>query len=185
MASVIQVTADGFPALVAAARGQDADAEVRELARELGPALDAVVAPRTVIDLERREEHATCWVGGDAACLLVPERPGWFRAFAFAPDELPVALLRAVGATESARPHGDVVRYEAAELAGLLARGQLDGFRAHWRASAGAASVEVIETSDGSWAVVPDGSHVELHPIDATWIYAAIVDLVATERTYA
>ena len=111
----------------------------------------------------------------------MPEQPGWFLAFASAHDELPVALLRAVGAAECARPPGDVVRYDATELAGLLARGELDGFRAHWRAGA----VEVIETDAGSWAVVPDGTEVELHPVDASWVYAAMADLVASERAYA
>jgi hypothetical protein len=171
MASCLRLTADGFAALVSG--------EARELADELGPALDAVTAPRTVIDLERRGEHGTCWVGDESSFLLVPEQPGWFRAFAFAHDELPVALLRAVGAAESARPPGDAVRYSAVELAELLARGELDGFRAHWRAG----DVEVIETDAGSWAVVPDGTDVELRPVDAAWVYGAVANLV--EGVYA
>jgi hypothetical protein len=167
VASLVRVTADGFAALV--------NGEARELADELGPALDAVRAPRTVIDLERRGEHGTCWVGDADAWLLVPEQPGWFVAFACGIDELPVALLRAVGAEECARPSGETVRYDAPELAGVLARGELENFRAHWRVG----TVEIIETDGGSWAVVPDGSEVALHPVDATWVYAAIADLVA------
>jgi hypothetical protein len=167
VASLLRLTADGFAALV--------KGDAPELAGELDPALDAVRAPRTVIDLERRGEHGTCWVGDADAWLLVPEQPGWFVAFACTLDELPVALLRAVGAAESPRPRGEVLRYGAPELAGVLARDELEGFRAHWRVG----TVEVIETEAGSWSVVPDGSEVELHPVDATWIYGAIADLIA------
>jgi hypothetical protein len=187
VASFVRVTADGFAALVAVAQGRaeelepDVRGQAEAVAGELRAALDAVVAPRTVVDLERRGEYGTCWVGDAVGCLLVPEQPGWFRAFAFDHDELPVALLRAVGAVECARPPGDAVRYDAAELAGVLARGELDGFRAHWRAG----DVEVIETAAGSWAVVPDGTAVELRPVDATWVYAAIADLVAGAPAHA
>ena len=108
MASVLRVTAEGFAALIAVTRGRahELDDGAREqaqaLADELGATLDAVSEPRTVLDLERGGFHATCWVGEQAACLLVPEQPGWFRFFALHPGELPVALLRAVGAQETA-----------------------------------------------------------------------------------
>ena len=74
-------------------------------------------------------------------------------------------------------------------LAGALARAErgervappldaaINGFRAHWRATDGSASVEVIETAAGSWAIEPDGPEVQLHPVDAAWVFSAVVRL--------
>jgi hypothetical protein len=179
---MVRVTREGFTALVV---GQPA-----HLADELSPALDAVREPRAELVLERADAEATCWVGDDAACLLVPEADGIFRAFSLDFDELPVALLRAVGAREAEAPDGPELVVRPGELAGALARASrgepageqlapvLDGFAGHWRIADGERAVEVIDTDDGCWAVEPTDGAVELRPVDGAWIADAMTELL-------
>ena len=177
-----RVTRESFAALVV---GQP-----ERLADELSPALEAVRDPRAELVLERAGAEATCWVGDDAACLLVPEADGVFRAFSLDFDELPVALLRAVGARAARAPDGGEVTVPPGELAGALARvargepaGErlapvLDGFTGHWRIADGARAVEVIHTEGGCWAVEPTGEAVGLRPVDGAWIARAMTELL-------
>jgi hypothetical protein len=183
MATMIRVTRKSFAALVGGRQGRVAD--------ELSEALDAVREPRAELVLERAGAEATCWIGEDAACLLVPESEGVFRAFSLDFEELPPALLRAVGARDAESPGGPELVVGAGELATALARagrGQavegrlgrvLDGFAAHWRIDAGARALEVIDAAAGCWAVEPADAGVELRPVSGAWIAEAIADLPA------
>ena len=187
----MRLTAAGFAALLAG------DAR----AAELEPALAAVREPRAELTLERAGAEARCWIGDDAACLLVPEDERVSRLFLFELDELPLALTRAVGATPAlaggdaadrdppARPAGEALEVAPGDLAAALAAAAhgvraegplgdvLDGFRAHWRIADHHAAVEVIDTAAGPWAVVAGPDAVELRPVDGTWIAHAIADL--------
>jgi len=175
MASAVRVTQEGFAALVEGDAGA-----------ELGAAVDSVRAPRQVIELERAGARATCWVGDGIHLLLVPEQPGWFGAFVLDDRELPLALLRAVGAQEPAEIADAAIATDAGELAHALARAArgdegrdelgraLEGLRSHWRASDGETAVEVVETGSRAFAVEPDGDTVRLRPVDAAGIYDAM-----------
>lgn len=183
---MVRVTRERFAALVV---GRPED-----VADELSPALDAVREPRVELTLERADAAATCWVGDEAACLLVPEPDGVFRAFSLDFDELPVALLRAVGARETRAPDGPDVVVSPGELAGGLARAErgesadeplahvLGGFAGHWRIAGGDRAVEVIDTDAGSWAVAPAGPAVRLRPVDGGWITETMIDLLDAHR---
>jgi hypothetical protein len=178
---MVRVTREQFAAMVVRERVPD----------ELAAAVEAVREPRAELVLERAGSEATCWVGEDAACLLVPESSRVFRAFALDFDELPAALLRAVGAREAEPPDAAPVVVAPGELAAALARAErgapaegrlspvLDGFTAHWRIDDGGKAVEVIDTAAGCWAVEPGGEAVELRPVGADWIARATADLVA------
>jgi hypothetical protein len=180
---MVRVTREGFAALVVG--------EPERVPDELSDALEAVREPRAELVLERADAEATCWVGDDVACLLVPEPDGVFRAFSLDFDELPVALLRAVGAREAAPPAAPGVVVSPGELAAALARAArgepaggrlgpvLDGFAAHWRIGDGERSVEVIDTDAGCWAVEPSDGAVELRPVGAEWIAEATADLLS------
>jgi hypothetical protein len=179
---MVRVTREGFAGLLV---GRPAD-----VADELSDALEAVREPRAELVLERADAEATCWVGDDAACLLVPEADGVFRAFSLDFDELPVALLRAVGAREAAPPDAARLEVTPGELAGGLARAArgepaegrlgavLDGFAAHWRIGDGERAVEVIDTAAGCWAVEPTAAAVELRPVGGEWIAEATTELL-------
>jgi hypothetical protein len=174
MASAIRLTEPAFAALLA--EGSD----------ELRPAIEAVREPRRRLVLERAGATASCWIGEEVACLLVPEGTGWLRAFALDFDELPAALMRALGVSDARRPVAAPVSVSPGELAtGLAAavrgeplrgrlRSVLDGLSSHWRVSDGRAAVEVIATAAGSWAVAPKEPLVELRPVDGDWIARAL-----------
>jgi hypothetical protein len=177
----VRLTAAGFAALLA---GEDARAA------ELEPALAAAREPRAELTLERAGAGARCWLGDDAACLLVSEDERIWRLFSLDLDELPVALGRAVGARDGGPPAGAPLELTPGDLASALAAvgggdrpdgplgDRLDGFRAHWRIGDDRAAVEVVDTEAGPWAVVPAAGTVELRPVDGGWIEEAIADLV-------
>jgi hypothetical protein len=183
---MVGLTREGFAALVAG--------RPQRLADELSDALAAVREPRAELILERGDAQATCWVGADAACLLAPAGDGRFSAFSLDFDELPPALLRAVGARRAAAPDGPEVVVSPGELAAALARAArrtpaggrldslLDGFAAHWRIGDGERAVEVIDTAAGCWAVAPADGAVELRPVGGDWIAEATVDLLRAAR---
>jgi hypothetical protein len=139
------------------------------------------------IVVERDGERAVCEVAEGGATLLVPggdEMP-------LALEEVPAALLQAVGARPRGAPEGGPVRAAPGALAFAVAtarRGErpagslgpvLDEFAGHWRMTDGHAAVEVIETGAGGWAVVPGDSVVELRPVGSEWVLAAVRALVA------
>jgi hypothetical protein len=183
---MVRVTREGFAALVAG-RSQ-------RLSAELSDALAAVREPRAELVLERGDAQARCWVGADAACLLAPEGDDRYRVFSLGFDELPPALLRAVGARRAAPPGGPEIVVSPGELAGALARAArrrpaggrlgplLDGFAAHWRIGDGERAVEVIDTAAGCWAVAPADGAVELRPVGGDWIADATAELVGAAR---
>jgi hypothetical protein len=142
---------------------------------------------RRAIVVERDGERAVCEMGDGGAALLVPGG----EEIALEPADVPAALLRAVGARPLPAPEGGPVRAAPGDLALAVAtarRGDrpappldavLDGFAAHWRMTDGHAAVEVVETGAGGWAVVPGDSDVELRPVAADWVLAAVRALVA------
>ncbi|MBE2314955.1 hypothetical protein DVA67_003145 [Solirubrobacter sp. CPCC 204708] len=126
------------------------------------PVGEVSFVPRAVLEVERGDAVATCWLGEESACLLVSD-----VLLELEPDEVELALLRAAGARELPTPEAEPRGYAPGALATAIAAGE---FEAHWRIG----SVEVLEDASGSWGVFPQTGFVWLHPVSAEWIFAAV-----------
>jgi hypothetical protein len=172
----------------------------------LAPAVAAVTDPLAAVAFERDGAQARIWVAPRASAIVMPAGPGRRRLVGvptrFVPDA--VARLAELGP----RPRHDPpvrLRFAPGALATLLAGrtfaaplagGPAEnaaaerlaaGLRGHWRAEArwrpsaaspGVRAVEVVDTEDGLWHVVPDGPEVELWPSTPTHVFRQLAALL-------
>jgi hypothetical protein len=161
----------------------------------------AVAAARVHLLLERGDRRGQGWLGEDGAVIVHPLPDGRLRLVRLAGPLLIDALVRLndVGPRPragrapriTARP-GELARALAARDATALRLADPDqavafaalvaGLREHWRVATrwepgGGRDLEVLDTDDGYWLVVPDDPTVELWPVTSSAVLAGLCNL--------
>jgi hypothetical protein len=174
----------------------------------LEAAREIVREPLAELWLQRGERHGRGWVAGQGAVLAHPLADGRTRLVTVRTPLIIDALVRlndvgprprfepatrisiapgelaeALAARDSARAHLADAQQTAA-FASIVG-----GLREHWRVAAtwdpaeGALSgrdLEVLDTEDGYWLVIPDDPTIELWPATATAIFRGLCGLLPT-----
>jgi hypothetical protein len=166
--------------------------------------LDAIAGARVALVMERGERRGYGWVGPHGhTALVLPHPDGRRRLMSVRTQFVPDALVRVNGLGPRPRVEPAVrIRLSVPDLAAALAtrdasaaqvdepealRGLLAALREHWRVEArwepadgstGVRAVEVLDTEEGVWMVVPDDPSVELWPSTPTAVFRAICGLL-------
>ena len=165
----------------------------------LAAALATIREPLCEMGLQRGDREGRGWVSPALAVLLVPGQEGCLTLRSLPPAYLPVVLARMNDL--GPRPRADRPerhRFAAGELAQLLATrgpGTLAAtLREHWRVelswapspeSPGVRALEVVDTDEGIWLVVPDGAGVELWPSTPTMVFRLLTGLLPRDHELA
>jgi hypothetical protein len=192
---------DAPPDALREAGATDDAGELVEGLRELRA---AVREARVDLTIERGERRGRGWLGPDGAVLAHPLPDGRGRMTMVGVPLMVDALVRLndIGPrprTERARIRcaaGPLAQALAARDAGRLPLADADeraaftalagALREHWRVAAhwdpedGALSgrdIEVLDTDDGYWLVIPDGPDVELWPSTTTDVFRGVCQL--------
>jgi hypothetical protein len=163
----------------------------------------AMRAPVCELALARGERRGRGWVGPATAGLEVPGPAGSTRHVQLPPRFLPDALARLNDL--SPRPRwepAERLRFSAGELAEILASRDaaraaliagatgerlVRALREHWSVvatwapapgSTGVRIVEVVDTAEGLWLVVPDDPGVELWPTTPAAVFRLLCALL-------
>lgn len=190
------LVADEGDAAVGAAFGPSGALADGAVHPALAPALGAMRAPVCTLVLQRGERSGEGWVDPRLAVLLVPEPDGRLRLAALPTQFLPAALARMNELGPRPRPaRSERLVRTSGELAELLAGPARDRrfarLREHWRVdagwepaegSAGRRGVEVVDTDDGLWLVVPDAPTVELWTVTPTTVWRLLAALLPRDE---
>lgn len=174
----------------------------------LADGLAALVAPLCELELQRGERGGRGAADGNCATLIVPGPDVDSHQLIVVPTQfLPDALSRLNDLGPRPRVEPAVrLRYAAGDLAQILATRDatvasklagaqgadaaarlVDTLREHWRvevrwapapASPGRRAVEVLDSDEGVWLVVPDGADVELWPSTPTVVFRQLSNLL-------
>ena len=149
--------------------------------------------------LERGTRRGHGWVGAEDAALVVPAaNPAARRLHVVPTDFLPDALAR----LNDLGPRPEVrlaspIRFAPGVLAQLVATNgpELQGrVREHWRVDAvwhgpggdvGGRSVEVLDTSEGLWLIVPVAGEVELTHVRPAEVFRLLCGLLPSAAELA
>jgi hypothetical protein len=161
---------------------------------------EVVAAAPVQLLLERGDRRGWGWVDPAGAVIAHPLPDGRMRLLMLPAPLLVDALVRLndVGPRPGARPApritvrpGDLAqalatrdaaaaRLEDAEQAECFA-GLIGGLREHWRAAtrwqAAGRELEVLDSEDGYWLVVPDDPSVELWPVTPAAVLGGLCNL--------
>ncbi|MGH2948784.1 MAG: hypothetical protein ACRDPC_21440 [Solirubrobacteraceae bacterium] len=167
-------------------------------------ALRAVAEPHAALVLERGDRRGYGWAGPEGVtALLLPLPDGRRRLITVRTQFVPDALARINDVAPRPRVEPAVrIRLSVPDLAAALAARDpagaatdepeafaslLDSLSEHWRAEArwppaegspGVRSVEVLDTTEGLWLVIPDAPSVELWPTTPTTVFRALCGLL-------
>lgn len=195
------LNADDDDALPEALRDAGATNASGRLVPGLQELRGAVRSARVDLQIERGDRRGRGWLGPDGAVLAHPLPDGRGRVAMVGIPLMVDALVRLNDVGPRPRPERARIRCAPGPLAHALAArdvGRLPladaaqrtaftalvgALREHWRVAAhwdpadGALSgrdVEVLDTDDGYWLVVPDGPDVELWPSSATDVFRGL-----------
>ena len=177
----------------------------------LAAALAIVQAPVARLLLERGERRGQGWAGPAGTVLVHPLADARARLVVVPGQFLPIALARLNGLGPREQANAARISVTPGQLAEALAtraapagiveqaqRSALSkiaaGLNEHWRAEAcwspaegsvGSRAVEVLDTADGYWLVIPDDPTVELWPTTATVVFRALCEILPYDHEIA
>jgi hypothetical protein len=185
VSTTLELRAGGLDELRAALRDGRLD-------DERAAALVPLAAPEWALRIEIGDAVAEAWIAAGRLVLHAPGDAGGDRLALLGADLLAGTLAEL--ADLGPRPHAEgaaPVRVRAGDLALAIAgpaaaRGALATvvrtLRVRWRVEARRARerrvVEVLDTADGLWLLMPDGAEVDLVPVTPTRVFRLLVALV-------